>query len=81
MSRYYHVCCENVGRPICIRTVDGVEYRGIIQRVTQTHVYLEPIPGSHAGYGYGFWGYGRGLGLGIALGAIGTLAFLPFFFI
>lgn len=78
MSRYYKVCCENIGRPVCVRTVDGKEYRGYIRRVTQTHVYLEPI-GGHAGYGFGFWW--PGFGLGIALGAIGTLAFLPWFFI
>ncbi|MBM7540974.1 hypothetical protein [Amphibacillus cookii] len=79
MSAYYQTCYENMGKPVCIRTRDGKEYRGVIRQVTRSHVYLEPLGGHHGGYGWGFWG--PGFGLGIALGAIGTLAILPWFFI
>lgn len=80
MAPYYKTCCENIGKPVCITTTDGRQYRGFIRRVTHTHVYLEPIHGHHGGgYGWGFWG--PGFGLGIALGAIGTFAILPWFFI
>ncbi|GGM41970.1 hypothetical protein GCM10011351_30070 [Paraliobacillus quinghaiensis] len=80
MSRYYGICQKNVGRPVCIRTVDGREHRGVIHRVTNTHVHLHPLPSNLGGYGYGFWGPGAGFGWGLALGSIATLAILPFFF-
>ncbi|GAA5416052.1 hypothetical protein Pryu01_01084 [Paraliobacillus ryukyuensis] len=80
MSRYYNMCNKNIGRPVCIRTKDGHEHRGIIRRVSTSHVFLEPMPSNLGGYGYGFWGVGPGFGWGVAFGAIATLAFLPFFF-
>ncbi|SEO15882.1 hypothetical protein SAMN04488134_104132 [Amphibacillus marinus] len=83
MSGHYHTCCQNIGRPVSIRTVDGREHRGVIRNVTQSHVYLEPFGGRPTGHSWGYWGWGAGsgFGLGIALGAIGTLAILPWFFI
>lgn len=86
MSRYYKMCCDNIGKPVCIKTIDGQEHRGIIRQVTPTHVYLDPLPNRSGGFGAGyynqnFYGYEPGFGLGIALGAIGTLAILPWFFI
>lgn len=93
MSNYYKTCCDNVGRPVSIRTLDGQEHRGVIRRVTPSHVYLEPLTNQPRGLGSSYY-YGRpyppyrpypvyrpGFGLGIALGAIGTLAVLPWFFI
>lgn len=83
-----------MGRPVQIRTHDGTIHRGIIQRVDRRNVYLSPMgrPGL-GGYGYGFGGFGAvggfgvggfgyrpGFGAGIALGAIATLALVPFLF-
>lgn len=78
MSQHYHTCCKNIGRPVTIRTKDGRVHRGIIHRVSPTHVYLRPLPSRNlAGYGYGYWG--GGFGWGIALGAIAGLAIAPWF--
>ncbi|MGP4039315.1 hypothetical protein ACTWP4_05300 [Gracilibacillus sp. D59] len=79
---HYDFCCQNVGRPVKIVTHDGAVHRGIIRRVNPSKVFIDPLDAQRGigGYGYGFWGYGRGLGIGIALGAIATIAFLPFFF-
>ncbi|MDQ0338946.1 hypothetical protein J2S00_001732 [Caldalkalibacillus uzonensis] len=43
MSYYYHLCRRNIGRGAIIRTRDGREFRGIISRVTPTHVLLTPM--------------------------------------
>ncbi|KAB8137524.1 hypothetical protein F9U64_08995 [Gracilibacillus oryzae] len=87
MSRHYDFCCQNIGRPVKIVTRNGQVHRGVIQRVNRNNVFLNSIDGNRVGgygigyYGYGpYGGYGRGLGIGIALGAIATIAFLPFFF-
>ncbi|WP_369974631.1 hypothetical protein [Paraliobacillus sp. X-1268] len=81
MSHYHNLCNKNIGRPVCIRTIDGREHRGVIHRVNATHVYLQPMPSNNlGGYGYGFWGPGAGFGWGVALGSIATLAVLPLFF-
>ncbi|MEQ6390033.1 hypothetical protein RZN22_11970 [Bacillaceae bacterium S4-13-58] len=78
MSQYYHTCCRHVGRPVAIRTRDGHIHRGIIHRVSPSHVYLKPLPARNlGGYGYGYYG---GYGWGIALGTIIGLSVLPFLF-
>ncbi|WP_067839522.1 hypothetical protein [Amphibacillus sediminis] len=81
---HYQYCCQNIGRPVLIRTVDGREHRGVISRVTNSHVYLTPLQARERGLGFGFYGYGYpwrpGFGWGVALGAIATVALLPFFF-
>lgn len=99
MSQYYHICSRNIGRPVEVRTVDGRVHRGVISRVTPTHLYTRPFGTPVAGddtpavgkqavdlqgkkdteeIQWG-WGWGWGFGAGIALGAIASLAFLPFF--
>ncbi|MFB1049787.1 hypothetical protein [Paraliobacillus sp. JSM ZJ581] len=84
MSRYYNLCNKNIGRPVQIRTKDGREHRGVIHRVNNSHVFLQPMPSNLGGYGYGYWGpyWGPrpGFGWGVALGSIATLALLPLFF-
>ncbi|KRG11412.1 hypothetical protein [Lederbergia galactosidilytica] len=78
-NHYYHACRGGVGRPVMIRTKDDQVHRGIIDRVSPNRVYLRPLGRSnYGGYGYG-WGWGWGFGWGVALGAIATLAFIPFF--
>ncbi|GAA0438509.1 hypothetical protein GCM10008983_14280 [Lentibacillus halophilus] len=93
---YYDLCCRYKGKCVRINTHDGGVHKGIIRHVDRDCVYLQPIGRSSGlgGFGYGFYGpgYGSGgygyggyggyggFGYGIALGAIGTLALLPFFF-
>lgn len=81
VEHFHGLCNRYRGRAVEIRTKDGRIHRGIIDNVDHRQVYLRPLGGGGriGGYGYGF-GYGWGLGYGIALGAIGTLALLPFFF-
>lgn len=77
-AEHFHGLCNRYrGRAVEIRTRDGRVHRGIIQHVDRRMVYLRPLGNAH-GYNYG-WGWG-GFGFGIALGAIGTLALLPWFF-
>jgi hypothetical protein len=86
--RYYAQCSKGIGRPVRIQTRDGRVHRGIISKVSNSHVYVRPLPSKRLGgfgYGYGggfggYGGYGYGSGWGIALAAIAALAFLPFFF-
>ncbi|MFD1852124.1 hypothetical protein [Oceanobacillus bengalensis] len=81
-AEYYNMCCRYKGRAVRITTRDGRTHRGIIRHVDKRSVYLQPFGPTRnlGGFGYGYgYGYG-GFGLGIALGAIGTLALLPFFF-
>lgn len=86
IDHFYQMCCRYRGRAVEIRTRDGRIHRGIIKNVNRRYVYIDPIgrSPSFGGFGYGFfgpgYGYRRGLGLGIALGAIGTIALLPFFY-
>ncbi len=78
----YALCQQCRGRAVEITTLDGRIYRGIIGNVDRKRVYLQPLGGTGdlGGFGYGWLGF-RGFGAGIALGAIATLALLPFFFI
>ncbi|SET67682.1 ATP synthase alpha/beta family, beta-barrel domain [Oceanobacillus limi] len=85
VAHYYDLCNRHKGKGVEIRTKDGRVHRGIIQHVNQRKVYIQPMGGGRnlGGFGYGFYGPGfggGGLGIGIALGAIGTLALLPWFF-
>ncbi|SER27660.1 hypothetical protein SAMN04487944_102183 [Gracilibacillus ureilyticus] len=87
MSRHYDFCCQNIGRPVRVVTKDGQVHKGVIHRVNRSKVFLAPMEGNRpGGYGIGYYGYRPyggypwGLGVGIALGAIATIAFLPFFF-
>jgi hypothetical protein len=81
-SRYYDMCNRGVGRAVEIRMHDGKVHRGIIDRVHRGRVYLRPFGGTrnYGGYGYGWgWDWGWGFGAGLAIGAIASLAFIPFF--
>ncbi|WP_188456788.1 hypothetical protein [Virgibacillus oceani] len=80
-GHYYGLCQRYRGRAVEIRTHDGRCHRGIIRRVNNNRVFIQPLGRNRnlGGYGYGGFGYG-GFGYGIALGAIATLALLPFFF-
>ncbi|HHW37222.1 MAG TPA: hypothetical protein GXX18_08305 [Bacillales bacterium] len=80
VGHYHALCHRHMGKAVEIRTHDGRVHRGVIHRVTPTHVYLQPIGGPRnlGGFGFGFWGWG--FGAGIALGAIAGLAILPWFF-
>ncbi|RLL44881.1 hypothetical protein D8M04_08340 [Oceanobacillus piezotolerans] len=82
---HYHTLCNRYrGRAVEIRTRDGRVHRGIIRHVDNRRVYLRPLGGGRniRGFGYGYYGgYGYGgFGFGVALGAIATLALVPFFF-
>lgn len=85
---YYHGLCNRYkGRAVRIRTRDGREHRGIIDRVDRRHVYLRPVDGGRrlGGFGYGFGGgYGGygwyGGGYRVALGVIAGVSLLSLFF-
>ncbi|AIF43141.1 hypothetical protein [Virgibacillus sp. SK37] len=92
VQHYHNLCQRYRGRAVEIRTHRGDVHRGIIKHVDRQRVYLEPFGGGQrnlGGFGFGFYGpgggyggygYRPGFGYGLALGAIGTLALLPFFF-
>jgi hypothetical protein len=78
---YFHgLCHRHMGRAVEIRTHDGRIHRGIIHRVSNNRVFLQPIrrPRNLGGFGYGGWGWGWGAG--IALGSIASIALLSLFF-
>ncbi|MGY0694884.1 hypothetical protein ACW2QC_19300 [Virgibacillus sp. FSP13] len=87
-SPIYRQCLGCVGRPVGIRTKDGRMHRGVVTRVSNSHVFLRPLEGRNlGGFGYGFGGYGGyggyggwgwGAGWGIALATIAALS--PLFF-
>jgi len=84
-AEYFYGQCRNyMDRAVEITTRDGNIHRGIIRHVDRRKVYLQPFgrAGGLGGFAYGYGGYGGwgGFGIGIALGAIGTLALLPWFF-
>ncbi|MFB4165318.1 hypothetical protein ACE1TI_16285 [Alteribacillus sp. JSM 102045] len=81
-AHYHNVCNRFRGRAVEIRTRDGRRHRGIIWHVDHSRVFLEPFGRKRdlGGFGYGFFGPGYGFGYGLALGAIVSLALLPFFF-
>ncbi|HLS08882.1 hypothetical protein [Lentibacillus sp.] len=86
VEHFRGLCQRCKGRAVEIKTRNGAIHRGIINHVDNHYVYLHPLgPGrplggfGYGGFGgFGGYGYGGGLGLGIALGAIGTLALVPF---
>ncbi|MEK3886228.1 hypothetical protein [Bacillus sp. FSL K6-3431] len=77
-GHYHGLCQRHMGRAVEIRTQDGRMHRGIIHRVNNNRVYLQPLGRSRnlGGFGYGGWGWGAG----IALGFITSLAVLSLFF-
>ena len=83
IGHYHGLCQKYRGRGVEIRTHDGRIHRGLIQQVSRSRVYLQPLGYSRnlGGFGYGYGGYGYGgWGWGIALGFIAALALLPLFF-
>lgn len=80
VAHYQGLCQRHMGRAVEIRTHDGRTHRGIIHRVTDNRVYLQPLerPRNLGGFGYGGWGWGWGAG--IAFGFIASLAVLSLFF-
>lgn len=80
IGNYYHICCRHHGRNVRINDRYGRTHVGRITRVTQSHVYIQPMR-RRGGLGYGFYGYGGfGTGIAIALGAITGIALASLFF-
>lgn len=85
-QQHYNTCCQNMNRPVRIRTGDGKVHTGVVSKVDRSRVYLRPIGNRpQGGLGYGFrgypgYGYGWGWGWGIALASIAAIALLPLFF-
>jgi hypothetical protein len=82
----YHECCRYHGRPVEIIDRDGNRHFGIVEEVTESHVYLRPLHRDLGGFGYGYGSFRRGFGFGfgaaagaLALGAIVSIAAFPFF--
>jgi hypothetical protein len=40
---YYRMCCDNIGKVACIRSVDGRVFSARINGVTPTHIHLSPV--------------------------------------
>lgn len=90
VGQYRSLCQRYSGKAVEIRCHDGKVHRGIIQRVDQDRVYLQPMGrsrnfggfgyGGYGGYGGGF-GRGFGFGFGVAFGAIAGIALLSLFWI
>ncbi|WP_026568300.1 hypothetical protein [Bacillus sp. UNC41MFS5] len=80
IEHFHGLCNRHMGRAVEIRTHDGRIHRGIIHRVSNDRVFLQPIgrPRNLGGFGYGGWGWGWGAG--IALGFIASLAVISLFF-
>jgi hypothetical protein len=81
----YHQCCRYIGRSVEIRDRYGDIHLGVVERVTDTHVYFRPLEGDLGGFGYGFGSFGRGFGIGFgaatgALATIVSIAAVPFGF-
>lgn len=72
-AHIYHLCNRYRGKAVHIKTRDGRVHRGIIVDVNLRKVYIRPVGGPRNFGGYGFT-------YGLALGAIVSLATLPFFF-
>ncbi|AUJ26919.1 hypothetical protein CAI16_08260 [Virgibacillus dokdonensis] len=81
-SHYYSLCQRHMGKAVEIKTHCGKVHRGIIEKVSPNRVYMRPLDRGRGlgGFGFGFYGFGYGFGYGVALGAIASLAILPFFF-
>lgn len=90
---YYQLCCKYRGRPVEIRDRFGKTHRGIIDRVSPSHVYIRPAqpygPRGPRGFGYPGYGgpfFGRPFGFGfgaaaaVAIAAIVAIAVIPFAF-
>jgi len=79
-AHYYGLCQRHMGRAVEIRTFDGRIHRGIINRVSNNRVFLQPLGRRRGLGGFGYGGWGWGFGAGIAFGAIASLAVLSLFF-
>ncbi|KGX92444.1 hypothetical protein N781_17115 [Pontibacillus halophilus JSM 076056 = DSM 19796] len=82
---YYDRCKRCVGKPVQIRDNRGRVHRGMVDRVSPTHVFIrpfqEPVGGLGGGPGHGshfFGGFVLGAAFGIALTSI--VAFGPYGF-
>ncbi|WEG13333.1 hypothetical protein PU629_02920 [Pullulanibacillus sp. KACC 23026] len=73
---------EHMNKPVNIRLHDGSMHQGIVRRVDNTHVHLEPIDGAGGvngldGPGVYAWGFGFGFPIALAsIAAIGALSWL-----
>lgn len=87
IQKYHRLCQRGIGRAVEIRTRNGRVYRGVIDRVDESRVYLRRMSnrqlfggfgyGWHGGYGrWGGWGFGRAFVFGIAIGVITSLIFI-----
>jgi hypothetical protein len=83
----YHECCRYIGRPVEIHDRYGQVHCGIVERVSDTHVYFRPFANNDlGGFGYGYGGFRRGFGFGfgaaagaLALAAVVSIASYGFF--
>ncbi|WP_096201840.1 hypothetical protein [Bacillus sp. FJAT-45350] len=84
VSHYYDLCNKSIGRAVEIRDIHGNVHRGIIERVDYEQVYLRPLdgaappPAGPGGPGMFLWGFGAGALFGVGLGAIASMAFMPY---
>ncbi|OZM56154.1 hypothetical protein CIB95_13700 [Lottiidibacillus patelloidae] len=83
----YHECCRYIGKPVEIYDRYGEVHRGVVERVSETHVFFRPLERDLGGFSYGYGDFGRGFGFGfgvaagaLALAAVVSIAAYPFGF-
>ncbi|TCP27075.1 hypothetical protein EV207_11853 [Scopulibacillus darangshiensis] len=83
MSAYdfYTICLENINKSVEITCYDGTVHRGVLTRVDESNVYIQPFDkvgeeGPMDDSGTFAWGWG--LGLPVAVTAIAAIVAWPF---
>lgn len=72
----YGLCQQHLNKAVEIRCQDGAIHRGVITKVDEQNVYLQPFDGAGDGLnnGPGVFAYGYGFGFPIALASIAAIA-------
>lgn len=79
----YDRCQRHVNQAVEITCHDGTVHRGIITKVDERHVYIQPLEGAKDGLADGpgvfAWGWGFGWGYPVALASIAAILAIGLF--
>ncbi|WKB34659.1 hypothetical protein QS257_11810 [Terrilactibacillus sp. S3-3] len=77
----YDLCQRHINKAVEIRCHDGTIHRGVVTKVDERHVYLQPLDGMKDGFadGPGVFVFGFGFGIPIALASIAAIAAIGLF--